>query len=66
MEHVEGRLFLNPSLPELKPEERCAIYWAMAETLAAIHLVDVDSIGLGRYGRREDYCKRQVRPYSHP
>lgn len=40
---------------------RRAIYGAMAEVLAAIHLADVDAIGLSRYGRKENYCKRQVR-----
>ncbi|KAL3678875.1 hypothetical protein R1sor_021831 [Riccia sorocarpa] len=60
MEHVEGRLFLNPSLPELDPAQRRAIYSAMCSTLAAIHKVDADAVGLGQFGRRENYCKRQV------
>lgn len=44
----------------MDPKERRAIYQAMATTLAAIHLADVDAIGLSGYGRRENYCKRQV------
>ena len=44
----------------MDPKERGAIYRAMARVLAAIHLADVDAIGLSRYGRRENYCKRQV------
>ncbi|CAM6101576.1 unnamed protein product [Calypogeia fissa] len=60
MEHVEGRIFLNPSIPEVDPQERTLIYKAMANALAAIHAVDVDAVGLSQYGRRENYCKRQV------
>ena len=44
----------------MDPKERRAIYGAMAKVLAAIHLADVDAIGLSRYGRKENYCKRQV------
>lgn len=44
----------------MDPKERRAIYVAMARVLAAIHSVNVDAIGLGQYGRKENYCKRQV------
>ncbi|KAG6543541.1 hypothetical protein Mapa_015035 [Marchantia paleacea] len=60
MDHVQGRLFLNPSLPDLDPDQRKAIYSAMGQTLAAIHKVNVDAVGLEQFGRRENYCKRQV------
>lgn len=38
----------------------------MANTLAAIHKVDVDAVGLGQFGRRENYCRRQVRDIELP
>jgi acyl-CoA dehydrogenase len=44
----------------LAPERREAIYRETAKVLAALHSVDVDAIGLGKYGRRDNYCKRQV------
>lgn len=40
--------------------QRKAIYSAIAKTLASLHRVDVDTIGLQIFGRRENYCKRQV------
>ncbi|CAA6654334.1 unnamed protein product [Spirodela intermedia] len=55
MEYLEGRIFLDSSLPvrsHLSSYDR--------QTLAALHMVNVDSIGLGKLGRRENYCKRQV------
>lgn len=42
------------------PERRRAIYQATAKTLASLHSANVDAIGLGKYGYRENYCKRQV------
>lgn len=61
MEHVEGRIFLDPGLPEVPPPVRRTMYEEMAKTLAAIHAVDVDQVGLSGFGRRDNYCKRQVR-----
>ncbi|CAI9118956.1 OLC1v1020590C1 [Oldenlandia corymbosa var. corymbosa] len=64
MEYLEGRIFIDPKLPGLTPEERREIYRATAKALASIHSVDVDTIGLGNYGKRSDYCKRQVERWA--
>ncbi|XP_010921618.2 probable acyl-CoA dehydrogenase IBR3 [Elaeis guineensis] len=60
MEYLEGRMFLDNKLPGIIPERRKAIYQATARALASLHKVNVDSIGLQKFGRRENYCKRQV------
>ncbi|KQK14669.1 probable acyl-CoA dehydrogenase IBR3 isoform X2 [Brachypodium distachyon] len=69
MEYLEGILYLDTKLPETTPSKRKAIYFAAAKTLAAIHKVDVAAVGLQKYGRRDNYCKRQVdrweRQYLH-
>lgn len=64
MEFLEGRIFLNPALPGVSPSERKAIYLETAKTLASLHSVSVDSIGLGNYGRRDNYCRRQVERWA--
>ncbi|XP_024401951.1 probable acyl-CoA dehydrogenase IBR3 isoform X2 [Physcomitrium patens] len=64
MEHLEGRLFVDATLPGMDPKERRAIYGEMARVLAAIHAADVDAIGLSRYGRKDNYCKRQVERWT--
>jgi aminoglycoside phosphotransferase (APT) family kinase protein len=33
----------------------------LVDVLAAIHQVDVDRVGLGTLGRKQDYCRRQLR-----
>ncbi|KAK7412923.1 hypothetical protein VNO78_04683 [Psophocarpus tetragonolobus] len=60
MEYLEGRIFIDSKLPGVAPERRRAIYQATAKALASLHSANVDSIGLGNYGRRNDYCKRQI------
>ncbi|XP_057992182.1 probable acyl-CoA dehydrogenase IBR3 isoform X2 [Hevea brasiliensis] len=64
MEYLEGRVFIDPKLPGVAPERRGAIYRETARALAALHSVDVDAIGLGKYGRRYNYCKRQVERWT--
>ena len=60
MEHLAGRIFWNPALPELDASERGAIYDAMNRTLAALHSVDPDAVGLGDYGKPGNYFARQT------
>lgn len=61
MEHVEGRIFREPTLPGARDrEERSAIFDAMNETLARVHKVDWKSMGLKDYGKPGNYMARQV------
>ena len=64
MDHADGRVFHDPSLPDLSPDERAAISASMIETLAALHQVDFDTVGLGDYGRVGGYMGRQVARWS--
>lgn len=64
MELVEGRSLWNGAMPQAEPEERRALYHAMIDTLADLHLVDPAAVGLADYGRAEDYCARQVARWS--
>ncbi|MBZ9851561.1 phosphotransferase [Mesorhizobium sp. CA14] len=61
MEYLDGRIFWDPSLPDVSGnEERAAIYDAMNATLAAMHDVDVEAVGLGDFGRPGSYFERQL------
>ncbi|XP_065255315.1 acyl-CoA dehydrogenase family member 11 [Emys orbicularis] len=60
MEHVQGRIFRDLTLPEVSPAERSALYVAMIETLARLHSFSLHSLGLQGYGRGPGYCRRQV------
>ncbi len=62
MEFVEGPILRGLAEAELFPDEadRRAIGERVADTLAAIHAIDPDAVGLGDLGRREDYVARQL------
>ncbi|UWQ21150.1 phosphotransferase family protein [Jannaschia sp. W003] len=62
MEHVEGRIFWDPALPG--EADRTAILGATADTLAALHAIDPEAVGLGDYGRAEGYFARQTALWS--
>jgi len=64
MERVEGRVFHDCALPGVAPADRNAMYRSMARTLAALHNVDFDAIGLGDYGRPDHYFDRQIRRWT--
>ena len=62
MDFVEGPILRSQrEVEENFPErERRAIGERVADTLVAIHAVDVAAVGLGDLGRREDYVARQL------
>jgi len=64
MERVEGRVFSDCALPDCHPDERRAIYLAMAETLARLHAVRPDEVDLEDYGRPGNYFARQIARWS--
>ena len=64
MERVEGRIFWNPSLPELPFEQRATIFDEMNRALAALHMVDPNAVGLGDFGRSGSYFERQFKRWS--
>ncbi len=66
MGFVEGPVLRGLGEAELFPDEadRRAIGERVADTLAAIHAVDPDAVGLGELGRKEDYVARQLRRWQ--
>jgi aminoglycoside phosphotransferase (APT) family kinase protein len=60
MERLKGRIFWQPTLPDLPREERRRIYLAMNEALARLHLVDWRAAGLAGYGKPGNYYERQI------
>jgi aminoglycoside phosphotransferase (APT) family kinase protein len=64
MEFVAGRVFWEHTLPGIEPEERAAIYDAMNDTLARLHRVDYEAVGLGDYGKPGNYFARQIHRWT--
>jgi aminoglycoside phosphotransferase (APT) family kinase protein len=60
MERVEGRVFTDTALAALPAAVRRPVWMALADTLAAIHALRPEEIGLGDYGRPGSYFDRQL------
>lgn len=60
MDYLDGRIFWDPSLPELVIDQRKPAYDALIAALASLHDVEVDKVGLSDYGRAGNYFERQI------
>ncbi|GAA6046987.1 hypothetical protein JCM3770_003465 [Rhodotorula araucariae] len=65
MEYLAGRKFEDVRMPEIETKaEREALWLSVIETLAALHALDPQKIGLGDYGSTKAFYPRQIRSLS--
>jgi len=64
MSFADGRVFWEPQMPGSNAVERAAVYDVMNATIARLHTFDPTQIGLGDFGRGENYVARQVDRWS--
>jgi aminoglycoside phosphotransferase (APT) family kinase protein len=64
MAFLEGRIRFDQTLPDFTVAERTSLYNDMNRVIATLHTVDVDSIGLGDFGRPGNYFERQIARWS--
>jgi aminoglycoside phosphotransferase (APT) family kinase protein len=64
MDFVDGRVFWEPQMPGSNPTERTAVYDSMNAIIARLHELDPAEIGLGDFGKGENYVARQVDRWS--
>ena len=64
MGFVQGRVFWDPTLPELAREERVALYENVNHVIAELHRLDPASVGLTDYGKPGDFLARQTARWS--
>lgn len=60
MDHVEGRILWDPTLPGMTPAERSVHYKEMNRVMTTLHRLDPSALGLADYGRPGAYLERQV------
>ena len=60
MEYLSGRIFWDPSIPELNKLTRKRVYNSMCQILADLHSLDIDKIGLSEFGKPGNYFARQT------
>lgn len=65
MGFVDGVVLDSPAKGgEITVEARRAASQSLADTLAKLHSVDIDAVGLGTLAKREDYVGRQLKRWS--
>ncbi len=60
MDRLQGRVFPGYDLPGVPPADRRAMCTSMAQTLARLHAVDWQAIGLEGFGRPGNFFPRQI------
>ncbi len=61
----DGRILWDSDMPSLSgPKERAAVFDAMNATIAQLHSFDPQAIGLGSFGKGENYVARQTDRWS--
>jgi len=61
---VDGRTIWNGAMPGATVPQRRATYEALIDTLAQLHKVDVEAVGLGDFGKPGNYFGRQVERWT--
>lgn len=64
VEHLEGRIFWDPTMPGVAPADRAAICDDANRWIAAIHSADYHALGLDNFGRGEGYTARNLKRWS--
>lgn len=64
MQHVGGRIFFDPRLPDVPKAQRSFIINDMNRILAALHAIDPASVGLSDFGPPGNYIARQTARWS--
>lgn len=64
MEFVQGRIITDPLLGSLPIADRRKAWFSLIETLAWLHSIDPDSIGLEGYGKKTDFYKRHCNTFA--
>lgn len=61
---VEGRTIWDGTMPGATPAFRRDTYFAMVDTLAQLHQIDLEAAGLSTYGKPGNYFGRQVERWT--
>jgi len=64
MQFVQGRIFWDARLTEVRRATCARMYDSMNRVLASLHGLDRQALGLGEYGRGEAYVERQLKRWT--
>ena len=64
MSYSKGRIFEDPSLPGVSPQERTEMWKSICTTLAKFHRVKPSSVGMEDFGRPWGFYNRQLKTFK--
>jgi|TARA_B100001758_G_C18380946_1_gene597176 aminoglycoside phosphotransferase (APT) family kinase protein len=64
MEFKDGRVLWDPAMETSDAEEARGVYESMNDSMAKLHSVDPDAVGLSEFGKPGNYVGRQVSRWS--
>lgn len=64
MSYEPGDILWDPALPEISHDKRCDYYYSLVGTLAKLHDVDYQALGLQDFGKPGNYYARQLGRWS--
>lgn len=64
MEYLDGRIFEDPVIPNVLPDQRRAIWSDAVRVLAKLHRLDPKSVGLENFGKSTGFYNRQIATWS--
>ncbi|MBL4827170.1 MAG: phosphotransferase family protein [Spongiibacteraceae bacterium] len=64
MQYIDGCIVPSPMMEPLPREQRPAMAFSLIDTIAVLHCVDWQKVGLQGFGRPEGYLGRQVKRWS--
>ena len=64
MEHAEGRVFWEPHAPGLSAQDRASLFTSLNATIASLHGLNPDALGLSDFGKPQGYVARQIKRWS--
>ncbi|KAG6902760.1 hypothetical protein C0995_011908 [Termitomyces sp. Mi166 len=64
MEFLDGRIFTDSRMLEVSAEDRHECWLSAVRTLANLHSVSPDAVGLSSFGPSTDYFPRQIKSLS--
>jgi aminoglycoside phosphotransferase (APT) family kinase protein len=64
MDWIDGRIIWDATFPGVTVENRPLYFDAMNATLARLHMIDHEAVGLSDYGRSGSYFERQIARWS--
>lgn len=64
MEFLDGRIFEDPTMPDVSPEDRRKMWHSAVTTLAKFHRVPPASVNLASFGKPNGFYNRQLATFK--